>query len=114
MSQDQWRASACILCELNCGIKVQTGGRDDREIVSICGDEVHPSSKGYLCQKASGLNHHLNDKDRVTSLLRGRQDGTRSGIAPNELTSLADRDKFAGTPHHKCVPARIEAAREHA
>ena len=36
-------------------------------------------------------------------------DGTRSGVAPNELTSLADCDKFAGTPHHKFVPARIEA-----
>ena len=37
------------------------------------------------------------------------QDGTRSGVAPNELTSLADCDKFAGTPHHKFVPAKIEA-----
>jgi len=37
------------------------------------------------------------------------EDGTRSGIAPNELTSLDDRDKFAGTPHHKFVPAKIEA-----
>ena len=36
-------------------------------------------------------------------------DGTRSGVAANELTSLDDRDKFAGTPHHKCVPARVEA-----
>jgi formate dehydrogenase len=30
------------------------------------------------------------------------------GVAPNELTSSADRDWFAGTPHHKHVPARIE------
>ena len=37
------------------------------------------------------------------------EDGTRSGVAPNELTSLADCDKFAGTPHHKFVPAKIEA-----
>ena len=37
------------------------------------------------------------------------EDGTRSGIAPNELTSLDDRDKFAGTPHHKFVPANVEA-----
>ena len=39
----------------------------------------------------------------------GCDTGTRSGIAPNELTSLDDRDKFAGTPHHKFVPAKIEA-----
>ena len=32
-----------------------------------------------------------------------------TGTAPNELTSLDDRDAFAGTPWHKWVPARIEA-----
>ncbi|MEP1594802.1 MAG: molybdopterin dinucleotide binding domain-containing protein, partial [Halieaceae bacterium] len=37
------------------------------------------------------------------------EDGTRSGVAINELTSLADCDPFAGTPYHKHVPARIEA-----
>ncbi len=31
------------------------------------------------------------------------------GVAPNELTSSADRDWFAGTPHHKHVRAQIEA-----
>jgi anaerobic selenocysteine-containing dehydrogenase len=39
------------------------------------------------------------------------QDGvaTTTGLAPNELTSGADRDPFAGTPHHKHVKARLEA-----
>jgi anaerobic selenocysteine-containing dehydrogenase len=37
-------------------------------------------------------------------------DGSRSGVAANELTSLDNRDRFAGTPHHKYVPARVEAA----
>jgi formate dehydrogenase len=31
------------------------------------------------------------------------------GVAPNELTGSGDRDWLAGTPHHKHVPARIEA-----
>jgi formate dehydrogenase len=30
------------------------------------------------------------------------------GVAPNELTASADRDWFAGTPHHKHVRARLE------
>jgi anaerobic selenocysteine-containing dehydrogenase len=34
----------------------------------------------------------------------------RTGVAPNELTSLADRDWLAGTPWHKSVPARLEPA----
>ncbi len=31
------------------------------------------------------------------------------GVAPNDLTSLEDRDWFAGTPWHKSVPANVEA-----
>jgi anaerobic selenocysteine-containing dehydrogenase len=30
------------------------------------------------------------------------------GIAPNELTSVSDRDPFVGTPWHKSVAARVE------
>ncbi len=37
-------------------------------------------------------------------------DDVVSGVAPNDLTSTDDRDWFAGTPHHKHVPARLEAA----
>jgi anaerobic selenocysteine-containing dehydrogenase len=35
--------------------------------------------------------------------------GAIGGIAPNELTSLADRDPIAGTPWHKSAAARVEA-----
>jgi anaerobic selenocysteine-containing dehydrogenase len=35
-----------------------------------------------------------------------------AGVAPNELTSSDWRDRFAGTPWHKHVPARIEPIAE--
>ncbi|MEP4652770.1 MAG: molybdopterin dinucleotide binding domain-containing protein, partial [Ilumatobacter sp.] len=37
-------------------------------------------------------------------------DGARviDGVAPNELTGSFHRDRFAGTPWHKSVPARLE------
>ncbi len=35
---------------------------------------------------------------------------TEVGASPNELTSADLRDSYAGTPWHKSVPARIEAA----
>ena len=38
----------------------------------------------------------------------GDGDAVPVGVAPNELTSAEDRDWFAGTPHHKHVPARLE------
>jgi anaerobic selenocysteine-containing dehydrogenase len=39
-------------------------------------------------------------------------DGERvpDGVAPNELTHSFQRDRFAGTPWHKSVPARLEPA----
>jgi formate dehydrogenase len=37
---------------------------------------------------------------------RGRQ--LALGVAPNELTSLDNKDRFVGTPFHKFVPARLE------
>ena len=80
----EWKTSACILCECNCGIQVQLGGDNDREIVRIRGDKAHPASQGYLCQKASGLNYYQNGKDRITSPLRRRPDGI-VGRNPGEM-----------------------------
>ena len=36
--------------------------------------------------------------------------GVSTGVAPNELTAGEDSDWLAGTPWHKHVPARVEAA----
>ena len=100
--QDTWHANACILCECNCGIEVQTGGKDNREIVRIRGDKAHPSSQGYLCQKASGLNFYQNGKDRISSPMRRRQDGSFEAIDWNTAISeiaerlLAVKDTWGG------------------
>ena len=45
------------------------------------------------------------------SLPNGMGTGTsddRAGVAPNELTNATHRDRIAGTPFHKHVPARLE------
>ena len=34
----------------------------------------------------------------------------QNGVAPNELTASEDRDPWVGTPWHKSVAARLEAA----
>ena len=98
----EWHTSACILCECNCGIEVQLGGKDHREIVRIRGDRAHPSSEGYLCQKASGLNYYQNGTDRVTEPLRREPDGSFTAIswetAVAEISARlsAVRDSFGG------------------
>jgi anaerobic selenocysteine-containing dehydrogenase len=102
MTVSEWKTSACILCECNCGIQVQLGGENDREIVRIRGDKDHPASQGYLCQKASGLNYYQNGKDRVTSPLRRREDGSfeeidwDTAIAEVSQRLLAVRDQHGG------------------
>ncbi|WP_280404332.1 molybdopterin-dependent oxidoreductase [Nocardia brasiliensis] len=42
----------------------------------------------------------------------GSGQSIRTGVAVNELTSVERRDRFAGTPWHKNVPARIEPVRD--
>jgi len=98
----EWKTSACILCECNCGIQVQLGGENDREIVRIRGDKAHPASQGYLCQKASGLNYYQNGKDRLTSPLRRRADGSfeeidwQTAIKEVSRRLMAVRDSHGG------------------
>jgi anaerobic selenocysteine-containing dehydrogenase len=77
---NEWQQSACILCECNCGIEVQLGGEGGRHIVRTRGDAAHPASQGYLCQKASRLDHYQNGPDRVTQPLRRRVDGSFEAI----------------------------------
>ncbi len=70
---ENWRSTACILCTVNCGLEVQTEGR---EFTKIKGDKKHPTSQGYHCQKALQLNYYENGKHRLTTPLRRREDGT--------------------------------------
>jgi anaerobic selenocysteine-containing dehydrogenase len=70
---DAWRQTACILCSVNCGIEVRI---DDGHISRIRGDRAHPGSRGYTCEKAQRLDHYQNNRDRLTTPLRRRADGT--------------------------------------
>lgn len=77
MSEAAWQKSACILCECNCGLEIQVeGGR----LARIRGDKEHVSSQGYTCEKPLRLDHYQNSRDRLTSPLRRREDGTYEEI----------------------------------
>ncbi len=73
----EWKKSACILCECNCGIEVQVR---DRQLVRIRGDKEHPSSAGYACEKPLRLDRYQNGTPRLTSPLRRRPDGSHEEI----------------------------------
>jgi anaerobic selenocysteine-containing dehydrogenase len=71
-----WKPTACILCECNCGIEVQLGGEDGRRLLRFRGDDNHPASKGYACEKPGRLDFYQNGEHRLTRPLRRRPDGT--------------------------------------
>ena len=75
-SETEWKSTACILCECNCGIEVQLGGPDGRRFVRVRGDDAHPASKGYACEKPLRLDFYQNGPHRLTKPLRRRSDGT--------------------------------------
>ena len=72
----EWKPTACILCECNCGLLAELGGEGGRHLVRLRGDKRHPSSQGYTCEKAHALDHYQNGRDRLTTPLRRRADGT--------------------------------------
>ena len=76
MSESAAKATACILCECNCGLEVELGGDDGRRLVRLRGDKRHPSSRGYACEKAHRLDHYQHGRDLLTSPLRRRADGS--------------------------------------
>ena len=102
MTTGDWKPTACILCECNCGLEVQLGGEGGRHLVRLRGDRRHPSSKGYACEKAHRLDHYQNGLDRVTTPLRRRADGTFEAIgwdtAIQEVAArlAAVRDRHGG------------------
>ncbi|HYC56163.1 MAG TPA: molybdopterin-dependent oxidoreductase [Candidatus Binatia bacterium] len=52
----------CNLCEANCGLIIQTEGR---QIITIEADEHDPLSQGYICPKAYALKDLYEDPDRL-------------------------------------------------
>jgi anaerobic selenocysteine-containing dehydrogenase len=98
----EWKSTACILCECNCGIEVQLGGEDGRTLVRFRGDDAHPISQGYACEKPHRLDFYQNGPHRLTKPLRRRSDGTYEEIDwDTAIREVADgfakvRDTYGG------------------
>jgi anaerobic selenocysteine-containing dehydrogenase len=72
MSED-WQKTICILCSVNCGIEVKLEGR---HITRVHGNREHVASQGYACEKAQRIDYYQNGRDRLTSPMRRRPDGS--------------------------------------
>ena len=81
--------TACNLCYANCGILAQV---EDGHIVKVRGDKNHPVSKGYTCNKAARIDFYQNGRDRLSSPLRKKLDGTFEEIDwATAITEVAAR-----------------------
>lgn len=91
-SAAEWKPSACILCECNCGVEVLVEP-DTGHFAKIRGDKLHPSSEGYTCNKALRLDAYQNGRnDRLTTPLRRRDDGSFEEVDwDTALRDIAER-----------------------
>ena len=81
--------TACILCSRNCGLSVEI---EDGRFARIRGDEDHPNSRGYLCQKAARLEHYQNHADRLQHPLKRLPNGEFQRISWDQaLGEIAER-----------------------
>lgn len=65
--------TACVLCSHNCGLRVDV---KDNTIVAVRGDESHPSSRGYTCNKGYAISSYVKHRLRVEHPLKRRPDGS--------------------------------------
>lgn len=81
--------TACILCSRNCGLVVETGSGN---FTKIRGDEDHPVSKGYICQKAARLQHYQQHDERLQYPQKRQADGSFVRVSWDEaLDDIAAR-----------------------
>ena len=67
MSEIKTHYRNCNICEAMCGLEIKY---QDKEIISIKGDQKDPFSKGYNCPKATALEDFYKDKDRLKTPIR--------------------------------------------
>ncbi|WP_369984222.1 molybdopterin-dependent oxidoreductase [Thalassolituus sp.] len=97
--------TACILCSRNCGLSVEV---DDTGFKKIRGDEQHPMTEGYICQKAGRLEYYQNNADRLTQPLKRKEDGSFEEVpwdqAINEIATKMNliRDTHGGEAFATC------------
>lgn len=85
--------TACILCSRNCGLKVEI---KDNAFGKIQGDDAHPITKGYICQKAARLTYYQSHDDRLQHPLKRQTDGTFQRVSWD--TAIAEiAEKLAET-----------------
>jgi len=91
MQSIQTHYRTCNICEAMCGIEIKY---QDKEILSIKGDDKDPLSQGHICPKAVALQDFYKDPDRLRQPLRKAENGEWETMSWEEaIDTVATRFK---------------------
>ena len=88
----------CNICEAMCGLEIKY---QDKEIISIKGDQQDPFSKGYNCPKALALEDFYKDKERLKTPIRRTATGWEDISWDEAFTEITEKLKGIQHQHGK-------------
>ncbi|MGB2742757.1 MAG: molybdopterin-dependent oxidoreductase [Cognaticolwellia sp.] len=98
MSEIKTHYRNCNICEAMCGLEIKY---QDKNILSIKGDQQDPFSKGYNCPKATALQDFYEDKDRLKTPIRRTATGWEDISWEEAFTEITEKFKSIQTQHGK-------------
>ncbi len=98
MSEIKTHYRNCNICEAMCGLEIKF---QDKEILSIKGDQKDPFSKGYNCPKATALQDFYTDKDRLKTPIRRTATGWEDISWDEAFTEITEKFKSIQNAHGK-------------
>jgi anaerobic selenocysteine-containing dehydrogenase len=98
MSEIKSHYRNCNICEAMCGLEIKY---QDKNIISIKGDQKDPFSKGYHCPKAMALQDFYQDKDRLKTPIRRTKNGWEDISWQTAFTEIAEKIKASQAQHGK-------------
>ncbi|ARD45887.1 molybdopterin-dependent oxidoreductase [Colwellia sp. PAMC 21821] len=98
MSEIKTHYRNCNICEAMCGLEIKY---QDKNIISIKGDQKDPFSKGYNCPKATALQDFYEDKDRLKTPIRRTATGWEDISWEEAYTEIAEKFKTIQAKHGK-------------
>lgn len=96
MSEIKTHYRNCNICEAMCGLEISY---QDKQILSIKGDQKDPFSKGYNCPKATALQDFYSDKDRLKTPIRRTATGWEELSWDEAFTEITE--KFKSIQHEQ-------------
>jgi len=90
MSEIKTHYRNCNICEAMCGLEIKY---QDKDILSIKGDQKDPFSKGYNCPKATALQDFYTDKDRLKTPIKRTATGWVDISWDDAFTEITEKFK---------------------